>query len=157
MFSMYIDFHMFPLPVPWGFFFFFFFFVLFGIIIWSPLKVDSNSNLGSFFYETVYDAASIIDYSKEPLNAGIVDSPPPKQRCWQSRSLSPLKRTSRNCIQSSHSWPGDSIPPQRGLWMDAQPTHSVALPIPLRNALSLPANSNASANRAKVTPPPSHG
>lgn len=105
-----------PSPRPLGFVCFFFFF---GIIIWSPLKVDSNSNLGSFFYETVYDAASIIDYSKEPLNAGIVDSPPPKQRCWQSLSLSPLKRTSRNCIQSSHSWPGDSIPPQRGLWMDA--------------------------------------
>lgn len=44
-------------------------------------EVVGDLNLGSFFYETIYDAASIIDYSKEPLNAGIVDSPPPKQRC----------------------------------------------------------------------------
>ena len=57
--SMYIDFHMLPLPSL-------------GICLFSfwhqhlepSLEVFSDSNLGNFFYENVYDAASTIDYSK---------------------------------------------------------------------------------------------
>ena len=44
--------------------------------------------------------------------------------------------------------------PQRRLCMDARPTKSASLPIPLRDALPLPANSDTNARHAKISPPP---
>jgi hypothetical protein len=139
-----------PPPFPW---------VLFGSFVWHQrlepsIDIVSESNLGSFFYETVYDAASTIDYSKEPLDAGVVDSPPPKQIFRQSPSPSPLKGIDRYCVRASPAREGGSVTPQRRLCMDAQPAKSGPLPIPLRDALPLLANSDASARRAKVSPPP---
>ena len=118
------------------------------------IEIDSDTNLGSFFYETVYDAASTIDYSKEPIDAGVVDSPPPKQIFRHSPSPSPLKGIDRKCVRASPSRPGGSITPQRRLRMDARPTKSGTLPIPLRDALPLLANSDANAPGDKVTTPP---
>ena len=114
------------------------------------LEVISESNLGSFFYETVYDAASTIDYSKEPIDAGVVDSPPPKQIFRRSASPSPLKGIDRKSVRASPSRPSGSITPQRRLRMDARPTKSGTLPIPLRDALPLLANSDANAPGDKV-------
>ena len=72
-----------PSPLPLGF-------VCFLFVrhhhLEPSLEVVSDSNLESFFYGTVNDVASTIDYSKEPLDAGVVDSPPPKQRCRQTMS-----------------------------------------------------------------------
>ena len=143
---MYLDFHALYLPpLPLGF-------VLFPFLrqrLEPSIEIVSDSNLGSFFYETVYDAASTIDYSKEPLDAGVVDSPPPKQTFRQSPSPSPLKG---KCVRESPSRPRGNMTPQRRLRMDGRPTKSGTLPIPLRDALPLLANSDASAPRAKVTP-----
>jgi hypothetical protein len=117
------------------------------------IDVVSESNLESFIYETVYDAASTIDYSKEPLDAGVVDSPPPKQIFRQSPSPSPLKGVDRDSVRPSPTKPAGGITPQRRLCMDARPTKSASLPTPLRDALPSPANSDANARRAKVRPP----
>ena len=150
MLHMYLDFHALYLPpLPLGF-------VLFPFLrqrLEPSIEIVSDSNLGSFFYETVYDAASTIDYSKEPLDAGVVDSPPPKQIFRQSPSPSPLKG---KCVRESPSRPRGNITPQRRLRMDGRPTKSGTLPIPLRDALPLLANSDGSAPGDKVTPPP-HG
>jgi hypothetical protein len=59
---MYVDFHMLPLASLR--------FCLF--LIWHQrlepsFEVVGDLNLGSFFYETIYDAASIIDYSIRSL------------------------------------------------------------------------------------------
>src|ERR1700738_3997644 len=111
---MYIDFHMLPPPPPFPW--------VLSVFFWHQrlepsLEVVSESNLGSFFYETVYDAASTIDYSKEPLDAGVVDSPPPKQIFRQSLSPSPLKG---KCVRESPSRPGGNITPQQRLQMDGR-------------------------------------
>jgi hypothetical protein len=118
------------------------------------IDIVSESELGSFFYETVYDAASTIDYSKEPIDAGVVDSPPPKQIFRRSASPSPLKGINRKCVRTSPSRPGGSSTPQRRLRMDARPTKSGTLPIPLRDALPLLADSDGNAPGDKVNPPP---
>ena len=120
------------------------------------IDVVSESNLGSFFYETVYNAASTIDYSKEPLDVGIVDSPPPKQIFRQSPVPSPLKGIDCECVRLSPVQQGGSVTPQWRLCMDARPTKSASVPIPLRDVLPLPANSDANARRTKVGPVP-HG
>src|SRR5450631_2415325 len=112
---MYIHFHMLPPPPSLGFCVFLFWHQR----LEPSIEVVSESNLGSFFYETVYDAASTIDYSKEPLDAGVVDSPPPKQIFRQSPSPSPLKG---KCVRESPSRPGGNITPQRRLRMDGRPT-----------------------------------
>ena len=68
--SMYIDFHMLP-PLSFGFCL-----ILFWHYHLEPLlEVINDSNLGSFIYETVYNVASIINYSKEPLDAAVINSP----------------------------------------------------------------------------------
>lgn len=63
----------------------------FGLFLVNHIFEDSvqtiiNSNLQSL----LYDVASMINYSKEPLDGGIVDSPPLKQIFCPSPS--PLKR-----------------------------------------------------------------
>lgn len=116
------------------------------------IDVVSESELGSFIYETVYDAASTIDYSKEPLDAGVVDSPPPKKIFRQSPSPSPLKGVDRGPVSRSPSKPSGGITPQRRLCMDVRPTKSASLPIPSRDPLPLPANSDANDRRVKVPP-----
>ena len=118
------------------------------------LEVVNDSNLGSFFYETVYDAVSAIDYSKEPLDVGVINSPPSKQIFQQSPSVSPLKSIECNCVQASPSWPSGNITPQRRLRMDVRPANSGSLHGPLRDALPLQANSNMSTPHAKVTSRP---
>ena len=137
-------------PVPLGF-------VCFCFVCHQHLEpsIDTvnESNMGSFFNETVYDAASTIDYSKEPLDAGVIDSPPPKQIFRQSPSSSPLKGIDRDCVRPSPAREGGSITPQRQLCMNTRPTKNASLPIPLRDALSLPSNSDANARRAKVSRP----
>jgi hypothetical protein len=88
MLIMYVDFHtLYPLPLPLGF-------VVLSFLhqfLEPSIDIPDDSNLGSFVYETVYDAASTIDYSKDPIDAGVVDSPPPKKIYRHSPSPSPLK------------------------------------------------------------------
>ena len=122
---MYIDFHMLPpFPPSIGFCLFLFWHQR----LEPSIEIVSDSNLGSFFYETVYDAASTIDYSKEPLDAGVVDSPPPKQIFRQSPSLLPLKGKGK-CVRESPSRPRGNITTQWWLRMDGRPTKSGTLPI----------------------------
>ena len=140
--------HPLSLPLPLGF-------VLFPF--WRQrlepsIEIFSDSNLGSFFYEIVYDVASIIDYSKKPLNAGVVDSPPPKKICQRSPSPSPLKGIEHNGFRAPPSRPVSVVAPQRRLRMEARPAKSGPLHILLRDALPVQANSDASAPRAKVLP-----
>ena len=76
MLDMYVDFHTLDyLPFPLGF-------VLLSFLqqfLEPSIDIAGDSNLGSFIYEAIYDAASTIDYSKDPINAGVVDGPPPKK------------------------------------------------------------------------------
>ena len=65
---------MFPLRLPLDFVFFF---------VWHQhlepsLDIVNESNLGSFFYETVYDVVFAVDYSKEILDVGVVNPHPNK-------------------------------------------------------------------------------
>jgi hypothetical protein len=71
-----MDFHMLLLPLPLGFVCLFLFW---HQRLEPSIDVVSESNLESFFYETVYDATSTIDYLKEPLDAGVVDRPRPSK------------------------------------------------------------------------------
>ena len=103
--------------------------------------------MGSFIYETVYDAASTIDYSKDPIDAGVVDSPPAKKVFRHSPSPSPLKGLQRTCVRSR---PVGAGAPQRRLRMDARPTSSGQTRDPLRGAMPVQANSDASVPRTKV-------
>jgi hypothetical protein len=94
------------------------------------IAVVSESDLESFFYETVYDVASTIDYSKEPIDAGVVDSPPPKQIFRQSPSPSPLKGVDRDSVRPSPTKPAGGITPQRRYgrttYEERIPTYSLA-------------------------------
>jgi hypothetical protein len=59
-------------------------FLCFGFFIVHRLFANliqdvSDSSLQSFFYEAAYGAASMIINSKEALEAGVVNSPTPKQ------------------------------------------------------------------------------
>ena len=114
------------------------------------IDIASDSNLGSFIYETVYDAASTIDYSKDPIDAGVVDSPPPKKIYRHSPSPSPLKGLGRTCVPTPPSRPVGAGAPQRRLRMDARPTNSGPPHVPLRGASPVQANSDASVPRTKV-------
>ena len=121
MFNMYVDFHtLYSLPLPLGF-------VMLSFLhqFLEPLfDIASDSNLGSFICETVYDAASTIDYSKDPIDAGVVGSPPPKKIFRHSPSPSLLKRFDRTCVPTPPSLPVGAGAPQRRLRMDARPTNS---------------------------------
>ena len=97
------------------------------------------------------DAASTIDYSKEPLD-GVVDSPPPKKILCESPSPLPLKGLERNCVRAPPSHPVGVVAPQRRLRMNARPTKSGPLHVPMRNALPIQSNLDASAPCAKVLP-----
>lgn len=138
---VYIDFHILP-PFPLAY-------VCCVSILYQHLEPSiqaaSESNLESFFYEAVYDAASTIDYSKEPIDAGVVDSPPPKQIFRHSPSPSPLKGVKRDCHGSPASRPQGGNAPQRRLRMDA-----LTLPVPLRDASPVRSGSGASVPRVKV-------
>jgi len=147
---MYVDFHTFFSPYSLGFCFVF---ILFSQPFEPSIDIVSESNLESFVYETVYDAASTIDYSKEPIDADVVDSPPPKKIFRHSPSPSPLKGLQRACVRSSPPRSVGAGAPQRRLRMDARPTNSGPPRIPLRGALPVQANSDASNPRAKVLPP----
>ena len=114
------------------------------------IDVVSESDLGSFFYETVYDAASTIDYSKEPIDAGVVDSPPPKKIFRPSPSPSPLKGAKSTSVPASPNHSGGHVPPQRRLRMDDVITKCGPLHVPLRDALPVRSNSNSSGPLAKV-------
>ena len=147
MLDMYVDFHtLYSLPLPLGF--------VWGSVLQQFLEpsidIVSDSNLGSFIYETVYDAASTIDYSKDPIDAGVVDSPPPKKIYRHSPSPSPLKGLERTCVPTPPSRPAGAAAPQRRLRMDARPTNSGPPHIPLRGAPPVQANSDASVPRTKV-------
>lgn len=61
------------------------------------LQVVNESKLESFFYEVVYDATSTINCSKEPFEAGVMDTPPPKQTLWHSMFPSTLKGIEHVC------------------------------------------------------------
>ena len=111
------------------------------------MDIANDSNMGSFIYETVYDAASTIDYSKDPIDAGVVDSPPAKKVFRHSPSPSPLKGLQRTCVRSR---PVGAGAPQRRLRMDAHPTSSGQTRDPLRGAMPVQANSDASVPRTKV-------
>ena len=117
------------------------------------IDIASDSNLGSFIYETVYDATSTIDYSKEPLDAGVVDSPPSKKIFRHSPSPSPLKGSISNNVLAPPSRAVGTVPPQRRLRMDVCPTRSGPLHVPLRDFLHVQANSDASVPCAKVIAP----
>jgi hypothetical protein len=61
--------------------------------------------LQSFFYDATCNAASMIDYSKEPLVTNIVVNPLPKIIFHPSLSPSPLKGAARG----SPSWFGSNM------------------------------------------------
>ena len=119
----------------------------------ASIDVPDNSNLGSFVYETVYDAASTIDYSKDPIDAGIVDSPPPKKIYRQSPSPSPLKGLGRTCVPTPPARPVGDPKPQRRLRMDARPTNSGPPPVPSSGVRPVLSNSDARIPRTKVPDP----
>lgn len=43
------------------------------------IQVVNDPNLQSFFYEAVYNVVSTIDYSKESMDVGIIETVPPKK------------------------------------------------------------------------------
>ena len=114
----------------------------------------SDSNLESLQYEVVYDAASTIDYSKEPIDAGVVDSPPPKKLIRPSPSPSPLKgfRPASNSIPGIPCSTVAHVPPSRRLQMDVQPVPRTPLRAPQRDALAVRADSDPVLPRARVRP-----
>lgn len=99
----------------------------FGFFLVDQLFKDlvqavSDSNLNFFFYDAVCDVASIINYSKKPLDAIAVDSPPTQEMFLLM--LSPLKGAThaRDCGWDSPSRFGGNMAPRQWLWMDLQPT-----------------------------------
>ena len=68
---MYIGFHIpffSPSSLSFGFF-------LVNHLFKVSVQTISDSNLQSLFYNVIYDAASTINYSKEPMDIGVVESP----------------------------------------------------------------------------------
>jgi hypothetical protein len=78
---------------------------------------------------------------------------PPKQIFRQSPSPSLLKGIDRDYVRLYPSKPCGIITPHRRLCMDARPTKTASLHIPLWVALPLPTNSDTNTRHAKVSPP----
>lgn len=105
----------------------------------ASLQAVSDSNPESVFYEAVYDAASTIDYSREPIDAGVVDSPPPKKIFRPSPSPSPLKGGGVAVVS------GPDLPlrsnvnakPSRRLRMDVPLARDTPLHVPLPDNLAV--------------------
>lgn len=99
---MYTNFHIFPSFSPS---FPCFEFFLGDQLFEDLIQAVCDFNLQSFFYDALYDAASMINYSKEPLDAIIVDNPPPKPifaphcRCQHSK-LTQRVDHARHCGQT---------------------------------------------------------
>ena len=147
MLDMYVNFHtLYSLSPPLGLF-------CFHCCnnVWSPRSpLPASQTWEASFMRPFYNAVSTIDYSKDPIDVGVVDSPPPKKIYWHSPSPSPLKGLDRTCVPKPPSRPVGAGAPQWQLWMDARPTNSGPPHVPLWGAPPVQPNSGASVPRTKV-------
>ena len=108
----------------------------FDISVWSPCLRSSMSQTWKASSMRPFTMPCLpLTTPRSLLMPASSITPPPKQRCQQFSSPSPLKGITCNCVQVSRSV--DSISPQQQLRVDARPTKSGRLLISLWDSLLL--------------------